>query len=175
MKLFAPIALLIVPVLISISAVHAQEQDKPRACRADVQKLCNGVKPGSGRIAMCLKQHESELSSECREHMAAAKEAGKQLAEACKPDAEKLCNGVKPGQGRVASCLMEHQDQLSDACRDKIAQSESRHPCMKDMQRLCQGVQPGQGRMMQCMKQHEAELSPECRAHQAPEPGSEKK
>jgi hypothetical protein len=175
MKLFARITLVIVSALLGVSAAQGEEQDKHHACHADVQKLCKGVQPGGGRIAMCLKQHESELSSECRERMAAAKEQGKEFAQACKADAEKLCSGVKPGQGRVAACLMEHQDQLSGACKEKMAQVESRHPCMQDMQRLCKGVQPGAGRMMQCLKQHEAELSPECKAHQGREAGSEKK
>ena len=124
---------------------------------------------------MCLKQHESEVSSECRQNIAAAEVAGKELAEACKPDAEKLCKGIRPGKGRIARCLTEHRDQLSGACREKIAQSEKRHPCAKDMQRLCKGVQPGDGRIMKCMKQHEAELSAECKAHQAHDPAHERK
>jgi hypothetical protein len=32
----------------------------------DKERLCKDVKPGEGRIAACLKQHESELSPECK-------------------------------------------------------------------------------------------------------------
>ena len=35
------------------------------ACGADVQKLCDKVKAGRGRIARCLKDHSAELSSDC--------------------------------------------------------------------------------------------------------------
>ena len=42
------------------------------ACRADVERLCKGVKPGGGRIRECLKAHQSELSDTCK---AAVKDA----------------------------------------------------------------------------------------------------
>lgn len=39
------------------------------ACEDDVLSLCAGVKPGGGRIIKCLKEHESELSPECKTKM----------------------------------------------------------------------------------------------------------
>jgi hypothetical protein len=166
--------LVVLSVLLNVAAAQAEDKDNPRACRADVEKLCKGIQPGGGRIATCLKQHESELSPGCREAVAEAKEQIKEFAEVCKPDAEKLCKGVQPGQGRVARCLAEHKDQLSAGCREKIVRAESRHPCMKDVGTLCKGVQPGEGRIAQCLKQHEAELSAECKAHHPQERGGEK-
>lgn len=38
----------------------------------------------------------------------------------CKADAEKLCPGVKPGEGRIAACLREHKDVVSEACKTGI-------------------------------------------------------
>jgi hypothetical protein len=35
----------------------------------------------------------------------------------CAEDAQKLCAGVQPGGGRVVACLKEHQDSLSDRCK----------------------------------------------------------
>ena len=174
-KLSTITRLIVLSLLLSVSAAQAEDKEKPRACRADVAKLCKGIQPGGGRIAMCLKQHESELSPGCRDTIAATKEQIKEFAEACKPDAEKLCKGVQPGQGRIARCLVEHKDQLSAGCREKIAQAESKHPCMKDIETLCKGVQPGEGRIAQCLKQHEAELSAECKAKHPQERGGEKK
>jgi len=174
MKLMACGSLLVVASLFGLTMAQAEEHEKAGACRSDAQKFCKGVQPGGGRIAMCLKQHESELSSGCRERIAEAKEEGKELAAACKPDAEKLCQGVQAGQGRVASCLRQHQDQLSGECREKIAEAQNRHPCMKDAERLCKGVQPGEGRIMQCLHEHEAELSAECKAHGRQEAGEKK-
>ena len=167
--------LLVIAGLLIMSAAQAEEKEGPGTCRADVQKLCKGVQPGGGRIAGCLKQHESELSPGCRERIAAAREEGKELMEACKADAEALCKGVQAGQGRIMRCLVEHKDRVSGACRAKISDTESHHPCMKDMERLCKDVQPGQGRMAQCMKQHEAQLSPECKAHHGQQNSGENK
>lgn len=38
----------------------------------------------------------------------------------CKTDVEKLCPGVQPGGGRIAACLRDHKEQVSDACKAKI-------------------------------------------------------
>lgn len=169
MKRIFGASLLAIGSLFLLSAAQADDQEKPGVCRADVQKLCKGVRLGGGRIAGCLKQHESELSPECRERIAQAREKVKEVAEACKADAETLCKGVQPGQGRVMRCLVDQGDKVSSPCRAKISEAQSRHPCMKDMERLCKSVQPGEGRMMECMKKNEAQLSPECKAHQAAE------
>jgi hypothetical protein len=36
---------------------------------------------------------------------------------ACIGDAQKLCAGVQPGGGRIAACLLQHKDSLSDGCK----------------------------------------------------------
>ena len=36
-----------------------------KACKADISKYCQDIKPGRGRIINCLRQHESELSVNC--------------------------------------------------------------------------------------------------------------
>jgi len=116
-KLSTLTCLVVLPVLLNVSAVRAEDRDKPGACRADVEKLCKGVRPGGGRIASCLKQHESELSPGCREAIAEAKEKVREFAEACKPDVETLCKGVQPGHGRIARCLKQHEAELSAECK----------------------------------------------------------
>jgi hypothetical protein len=40
------------------------------ACGADVGKLCQGIKPGGGRVWACLVRRKSELSPACKEVMA---------------------------------------------------------------------------------------------------------
>jgi hypothetical protein len=167
MKRFHIACVLGIATLLAAVTVQAEERERPGACKSDVQKLCKGVQPGGGRIAACLKQHESEVSPECKKQVAEAKEEGRELSAACKADAEALCKGVQPGEGRVMRCLSEHQDKVSAGCRQKLAETESRHPCMKDKERLCKDVKPGEGRIAACLKQHESELSPECKAKHA--------
>ena len=36
------------------------------ACKSDVEKWCKSVSPGEGRILNCLKEHQTELSAECK-------------------------------------------------------------------------------------------------------------
>ena len=43
-----------------------------QACRADFQRLCQGTQPGGGRILACLKDHDAELSPDCKQALAAA-------------------------------------------------------------------------------------------------------
>ncbi len=44
-----------------------------QACRDDVAKFCNDLKPGGAGIATCLKEHASELSMPCRDAVEAAR------------------------------------------------------------------------------------------------------
>jgi len=39
------------------------------ACQDDALKFCKDIKPGGGRIINCLKDHENELSPECKARM----------------------------------------------------------------------------------------------------------
>jgi hypothetical protein len=35
-------------------------------CKIDVDKYCNDINPGAGRIIKCLKAHDSELNPDCK-------------------------------------------------------------------------------------------------------------
>jgi hypothetical protein len=57
---------------------------------------------------------------------------------ACQTDAQNLCSGVQAGGGRIVSCLAQHKDALSDACKQalmKATQAQGQGP----------GLAPGQG------------------------------
>ncbi|HEY5993626.1 MAG TPA: cysteine rich repeat-containing protein [Gallionellaceae bacterium] len=93
-----------------------------------------------------------------------AKEANKPCAE----DAQKFCKGVEPGEGRIVKCMKQHENELSPACKGKIAEfkeeaKEFHEACREDVQKQCKDVKPGEGRIVQCLKAHQAQLSPACR------------
>ena len=50
-----------------------QQMRVRQACRTDIAKFCNDVKPGSDGVAACLKNHMSELSAPCGSALAATR------------------------------------------------------------------------------------------------------
>ena len=49
-----------------------------KQCKPDVDKLCGGIKPGTGGIRACMKSHMAEVSDACKDAMAQSA-AGKKL------------------------------------------------------------------------------------------------
>lgn len=150
--------------ILALPVAQAAENDDPGGCRADMQKYCKDVKPGGGRMMQCMKEHEADLSAECRGRIVEGRKRMEAFSEACKADAETLCKGIEPGQGRIMRCMLDNKDKLSPACREKMDQVGKRHPCAEDAARLCAGSEPGKGRVGDCLKAHESELSAECKA-----------
>lgn len=90
----------------------------------------------------------------------------------CKEDLEKFCKDVKPGEGRIIKCLMEHKDQLSGGCLQELEgarnksegkKDQARDACAEDLSKFCKDVTPGEGRLLKCLKERDSELSPQCR------------
>jgi hypothetical protein len=50
-----------------------QQKRVQQACRGDIVKFCNDVKPGRDGIATCLKERVSELSKPCKDALEAAR------------------------------------------------------------------------------------------------------
>jgi hypothetical protein len=57
-----------------LAQVKEAIKETHKACEDDITMFCPGVQPGEGRILNCLKEHKSELSSKCKEHIIKAKE-----------------------------------------------------------------------------------------------------
>ena len=94
-----------------------------KGCALDLEKYCASVKPGEGRLALCLTAHADKRSASCETALAVARTEAESLIneanasiEACAPDIAALCPGTKPGEGRIAQCLAEQRDKLSQAC-----------------------------------------------------------
>lgn len=95
----------------------AEHHDVKEACKNDIEKLCKGTKPGQGAIMKCLKEHEAQVSAECKAAGQERKQEMKAAHDACKADLEKFCGDIKPGKGRKIKCLKKHEAELSAECK----------------------------------------------------------
>lgn len=105
-------AVFIAGVLLLLSATAALAAAKSETCRAEVDKLCQGVQAGEGRLVKCLKDHDADLSDACRGYVNLISQYM-----ACLDDSLRLCPGIEPGGGRAMKCLRTHMTDLSSECK----------------------------------------------------------
>ena len=56
-----------------IAEVKERAKEAQAACSDDVMKFCKDVQSGGGRILRCLKEHENDLSPDCKSKMGSRK------------------------------------------------------------------------------------------------------
>lgn len=103
---------------LGISGLALADEQPQMGCKADVEKFCAGVQPGEGRIVKCLKEHDAELSAECKAHKQQIKAEMKELHAACHQDAEAFCAGKKKHE--LMMCMRANKDKVSEACKKEI-------------------------------------------------------
>ena len=85
----------------------------------------------------------------------------------CSGDIARLCDGVFPGGGRIAQCLMDQYEDLTPRCRKSVVQANSASnflfACEADTRRYCYDVIPGGGRIVNCLGDNRRKLSRTCR------------
>jgi hypothetical protein len=167
------VLLRLAPALLLLVAGLARADDP---CAEDVQRLCPGVKPGGGRLAACLRQHEAELGEACRERREAdalrVRRVIQEFGLACRTDVDRYCPAVEPGSGRVLGCLAQHQVEISTACQGQLQRltdardrvSALKAACTSDVERLCADVSPRIGPLLECLEANEERLSAACNA-----------
>jgi len=116
------VALFCLSLLVGINIYAADT----RPCADDIAKFCKDVKPGGGRIATCLKEHERDLSPACKARNAEMMMRAKEAHKACADDVDKFCKDVQPGRGNMARCLKEHKDELSPECKEEMGKGKHR-------------------------------------------------
>jgi len=100
-------------VFLFTSAALADHHEGP--CKKDRETYCAAVKGDHGAVMKCMKEHEAQLSAECKAHHATMKEHMKEIHAACQGDADTLCAGKK--RHELKACLRDNKDKLSAECK----------------------------------------------------------
>jgi len=114
-------AAVVCATMLFCGAAEAAPSAMARACAKDIKSLCADVKPGGGALKACVKEHFSDLSTDCQVAIVKAAAVGR----ACKADVKKLCSDTKFGKGRLADCVKSHAADLSDGCKEAMAKAEA--------------------------------------------------
>lgn len=146
-------------------ALPAAAEKGKGPCAEDAAKFCKDVKPGEGRVAACLKEHEKELSQACKDRKALA--------------AERKANrggAWKRGNRGGGTCLREYGQGFASGFQRgfkmrggqgrgaKAARGGGLKVCAADAKKLCEGVNPGEGRILGCLVKKADKLSEGCKA-----------
>ena len=100
-------------------------------CGDSIEKFCDQVTLGEGRMLFCLAAHEDKVSEECGyalhasasviEELTAAlvtelRKVFDQLAIECGRDINEHCSTERPGEGNVVGCLKDNEKELTENC-----------------------------------------------------------
>jgi hypothetical protein len=108
----------------------------------------------------------------------------------CKADLQKFC--AQSNGNKSMDCLLDHQQEVTDACYDAMKKQLSSNPgpddqndagpdnrpppgpdnrpaapkgaqaCKQDVKKFCSNVQPGGGRIVNCLLDHQDDISDGC-------------
>jgi hypothetical protein len=117
-------------LLFGINSAIAQQdlvETVANGCKTELEKYCNQVTPGQGRVLACLYAYGDKLSSKCEYalydaavQLERAVAALSYVANECDADLEKYCASIEPGEGRLLECIEKHDKQVSERCKKAI-------------------------------------------------------
>jgi hypothetical protein len=86
------------------------------ACATDIDFFCGRVTPGEGRLALCMRAHDDQLSRGCRFAVyRVARNVGQlaeRAAETCWQEVRSLCGGAD----KIGQCVAQKKESLSPSC-----------------------------------------------------------
>jgi len=93
--------------------------------------------------------------------------------EDCRKDIETYCQNIRPGEGRLLTCLYAHKDQLTLGCAYDLTNASAElqqaieafvyvsRECKDDLAAYCGLGRPGEGRLLDCLNKQRG-LSERC-------------
>jgi len=167
-------------LMAAAGAARAQEAPAHRSligtrCKDDAARLCSGVEIGGGKLARCLRLHDSDLSETCKNALAASadkkagaadKKAGAApvAAESPPPGPDSGMGGMKEGmKGDMKGGMKVDMKGGMGMPHEWGAMKDMHKSCATDAGKFCKEVPPGHGRVAVCLNEHTAELAPGCK------------
>jgi hypothetical protein len=118
---------IILALLVGSAFAEGPVETVAKGCQKEIEGFCKDVTPGQGRILACLYAHNDKLSGQCEYalfdaavQLERAVAALTYVANECSADIMKNCATVQAGEGRILSCLEEHQKDVSDRCKQAV-------------------------------------------------------
>jgi Golgi apparatus protein 1 len=103
--------------------VAAAIETVERGCGGDIEKFCDKVTRGEGRLLLCMQAHEDQLSRRCQfavyrvsRNLERAINRVERIAEACWNDIEAQCGDAD----RIGQCVVQKSASLSQSCQTVI-------------------------------------------------------
>ena len=100
------------------------------SCNAESAILCPGLSNNTQKNMLCLMAYEDNLSFDCKIGIIEAVlvfELGmldiNHSINACEADADKYCLDVKPGAGRIVSCLRTNKSKITENCASALKET----------------------------------------------------
>ncbi len=105
---------------------------------------------------------------------AQAKDPVQDALAGCAKELKAHCSTVKPGRGRLVSCMKAHEDKLSNQCiyalnrANYYLQALAMNikyvvlQCRSDAVKLCPDVEIGEGRVLDCLAKNKAKVGKAC-------------
>jgi hypothetical protein len=158
-------ALLIAPLTASSQEVQGgKERGAPSVQAPPAQKGAGTAAPTEQKGAQAVPTGRAEEQSPFKDRVA---EAIDTVEDACAADIDDFCGTIPSGRGRLALCMLGHEDELSTRCRfglyraaRKLKSDVGRAAggCLKEIQELCGET----GTIRQCLEQKRGSLSSSC-------------
>lgn len=92
----------------------------------------------------------------------------------CEKELKSYCSMVKPGGGRLVSCIKAHEDKLSSKCVYALSRADFRlqslalflnyitFQCKDDAVKNCADVKLGDNRVLSCLAKNKSKLATNC-------------
>ncbi len=117
---FPKLRLLCLPVFLLGALFSQGAMGYSAACEENIKSMCPDVSPGGYRLTICLLANSPKLAHSCRPEVFASIQRSPEFMKKCRGDVAALCPKVSTTNGRIYSCLLLQESDLSPECKAQV-------------------------------------------------------